>query len=113
MRLTQILLKWPRSRPNGNIWIGKDKMVRLVKPKDLNKMEKQIALEKKNSYACLNPYISPEEERIAMAARENIGPRPDQLLFRLRKKRAEVTSMAPTFAEDNLRHLAHNVSWEK
>ena len=32
---------------------------------------------------------------------------------RLRKKRAEVTSMAPTFAEDNLRHLAHNVSWEK
>lgn len=44
MRLTQILLKWPRSRPNGNIWIGKDKMVRLVKPKDLNKMEKQIAM---------------------------------------------------------------------
>ena len=38
--------------------------------------------EKKNSYACLNPYISPEEERIAVAARENIGPRPDQLLFR-------------------------------
>ena len=32
---------------------------------------------------------------------------------RLRKKRAEVTTMAPTFAEDNLRHLAHNVSWEK
>lgn len=88
-------------------------MVRVVKPHHLNKMNKQIEMEKKNSYACLNPYISPEEEKIAMASRENTGPRPDQLLFRLRKKRAEVTTMAPTFAEDNLRHLAHNVSWEK
>ena len=42
MRLSQILLKWPRQRPNGQIWIGKDKMVRLVKENDMNKMNRRI-----------------------------------------------------------------------
>ena len=23
MRLTQLLMMWPKKRPNGNIWIGK------------------------------------------------------------------------------------------
>ena len=44
MRLTQILMKWPRRRPNGNIWIGKDQMVRLVREKDLKKLNKQIEM---------------------------------------------------------------------
>ena len=35
MRLTQMLLKWPRRRLNGNIWIGKDQMVRLLWENDL------------------------------------------------------------------------------
>ena len=39
-----MLLKWPRRRPNGNIWIGKDQMVRLVKEKDLKKLNKQIEM---------------------------------------------------------------------
>ena len=38
--------------------------------------------EKKNAYVCLNPFISPEEERVAMEVREKTGVRADQLLFR-------------------------------
>jgi len=113
MRLSQILLKWPRQRPNGQIWIGKDKMVRLVKENDMNKMNRKINQEKKNAYACLNPFITPEQERIALAAREKNELRPDQLLFKLRKRKIEATVMAPTYCEDNIKHLAHNVSWEK
>ena len=37
-------MKWPRRRPNGNIWIGKDQMVRLVREKDLKKLNKQIEM---------------------------------------------------------------------
>lgn len=29
----------------------------------------------------------------------------------MRKKKIESTVMAPTFAVDNIKHLAHNVSW--
>ena len=44
MRLSQILCKWPRARPNGHIWTGKHRMVRLVKDHHLNKMNKQIEM---------------------------------------------------------------------
>ena len=37
--------------------------------------------EKKNSYAILKPYISPEEERIAMAARDTNEQKLEHLLF--------------------------------
>ena len=46
MRLSQILCKWPRNRPNGYIWSGKHQMVLKVKDKHLNSMEKQIAMVK-------------------------------------------------------------------
>ena len=76
----------------------------------------------------MKPYISPEEERIAMAARDTNEQKPEHLLFmcvhfkilvqqiksdtfRMRKKKIESTVMAPTFAVDNIKHLAHNVSW--
>ena len=61
----------------------------------------------------MRPFITPEEERIARSVREEKEPRADQLLFRLRKEKMESTVMAPTYAEDNIRHLAHNVSWER
>ena len=44
MRLSQILCKWPRKRPNGYIWSGKHQMVLKVKDKHLNYMEKQIEM---------------------------------------------------------------------
>jgi len=88
-------------------------MVEQVKDWHLVKMEKNIKMEKNNMHICLNPYITPEQERIAMKAREGVGLRTDQILFKMRKAKAEATVMAPTFAEDNIKHLTHNVSWEK
>ena len=42
MRLSQVLLMWPKKRPNGNIWIGKDRMVLKVQPWHTNRMERDI-----------------------------------------------------------------------
>ena len=61
MRLTQMLLKWPRRRPNGSIWIGKDQMVRLVREKNQKKLNKQIEM--------------------AMAARDTNEQKLEHLLF--------------------------------
>ena len=33
-------------------------------------------------------------------------------LVRMRKARIEQTAMAPTYAEDNIKHLMKNVKWE-
>ena len=33
-------------------------------------------------HICLNPYITPDQERIAMKTREGVGLRPDQILFK-------------------------------
>jgi len=113
MRLTQILAVWPRKRPNGHIWSGKHRMVEKVKENHLKAMDKNIKMEKANMHICLNPYISPEHERIAMKSREGVGLRPDQILFKMRKAKLEASIMAPTYAEDNIKHLAHNVPWKK
>ena len=34
-------------------------------------------------------------------------------LIRMRKARLEQTAMAPTHAEDNIKHLMSNVKWEQ
>jgi len=112
MRLSQILATWPRKRPNGHIWTGKHRMVLKVREQDIKTMDRQIKMEVANTHLCLNPFITPEQENIAMKAREQNSPRPDQVLFRLRKKKIESTVMAPTYAEDNFKQLVRNVSWE-
>jgi len=103
---------WPKKRPNGNIWIGKNRMVRNVEPWHMNALEKNIAREKKNIHMCLNPILTPEEERQSVPARQG-ALRVDQVLFRMRKARLEQTAMAPTHAEDNIKHLMSNVKWEQ
>ena len=44
MRLSLVLYKWPRSRPNGYIWSGKHQMVRKVREGHLAGMQKQIEM---------------------------------------------------------------------
>lgn len=112
MRLTQLLMMWPKKRPNGNIWMGKNKMVRTVEPWHMKALEKNIEREKRNIHICLNPILTPEEERQSVAARQG-ALRVDQVLFRMRKARIEQTAMAPTYAEDNIKHLMNNVKWEQ
>lgn len=87
-------------------------MVLKVKDCHMKSMDKDMKIEKANMHFCLNPYITPEQERIAMKSREGDGLRADQILFKMRKAKIEATNMAPTFAEDNVKFLAHNVTWE-
>jgi len=87
-------------------------MVLKVQPWHLNKMKKDIDREKKNTKLCMNPFITPEQERVATKAREGQGLRPDQILFKMRKARIEGTVMAPTYVEDQIKHMMHNVKWE-
>ena len=42
MRLTALLLTWPRNRPNGHIYLGKHKMVRKVTPGNMRVLDKDI-----------------------------------------------------------------------
>ena len=44
MRLSLVLYRWPRSRPNGHIWSGKHQMVRKVKEGHIAGMQKQIEM---------------------------------------------------------------------
>merc|ERR1719309_209226 len=57
---------------------------------------------------CLNPYVTPEQERIATKARRKTELREDQILFRMRKARIEATYMAPTEVEDAMSPLHPN-----
>ena len=34
-------------------------------------------------------------------------------MCRMRKARLEQTAMAPTYAEDNIKHLKANIKWEE
>ena len=42
MRLSALLLTWPRNRPNGHIYLGKHKMVRKVTPDNMRTLDKDI-----------------------------------------------------------------------
>jgi hypothetical protein len=112
MRLSLALFTWPKKRPNGNIWIGKNRMVLKVYDRNLKKLQESLDLEKRNIQICMNPYFTPEQERLVTEQRKKEGDQPEQLLFKLRKAKAEASCMAPTFAEDNIRHMQHNVPWD-
>jgi hypothetical protein len=42
MRLSQLLMVWPKKRPNGYIWSGKHRMVLKVQPWHLKGMDRDI-----------------------------------------------------------------------
>jgi len=111
MRLTPILLRWPKKRPNGYIWNGKHQMVRKVEPWHLKSMDKDIQREKRNVHLCLNPYLTPEEERVGTANREVL--RADTYQFKLRKSFIESTSWKPRYVEEGFESLQKSTKWER
>jgi len=94
MRLGVVLCKWPKSRPKGYIWSGKNQMVRNVLPKHAKQMEKDLEREKKNIFYCMHPAVSVEKERALyeqMDKEENL----DDLHFKYKKAFTEATTHAP------------------
>jgi len=109
MRLTNILFKWPKTRPNGSIWIGKDRMVGKVQPWMKTKMEREVEREKNNLFYCVNPAVSIEAEDAYFNHMNETGPRPNEVWWKLRKEKIENTYMAPIPLSDHYEPLnRHN-----
>jgi len=105
-------MKWPKKRPNGYIWNGKQQMVRKVQPWHIKSMDRDIEREKKNVHLCLNPYLTPEEERIGTANRE--VERMDTYNFMLRKSRIEGSyHWRPRYVEEGFASLQQSTKWER
>jgi len=94
MRLTFALLKWPKSRPAGNIWIGKNQMVRKVTPKHLRQIEEDVQREKNNIFYCMHPAASVEQERALFELMDKEENDQD-LKFKMHKALQEATFKAP------------------
>ena len=95
------MLKWPKKRPHGQIWIGKDRMVGKVYPWMKSRMELDVETQKKNLFYCLNPAVSIEAEDAYFKYINETGPTPGEVYFKLRKTRIESTYMAPIPLSDH------------
>ncbi len=112
MRLTLALLKWPKVRPNGHIFIGKYRMVRKVRDKHLEDMRRDIEREKANAFLCMHPAISWEREQRIMEKQEEEGPRQDQVWFRMRRARVEQQQrMVPVPLSEHFKSLRKEEKW--
>ena len=89
MRLTNILFKWPKKRPHGNIWIGKDRMVAQVQPWMKSRIQKNVENEKKNMFYCVNPAVSIQAEDAYFKYMNENGERPNEAWWKLRKNQVE------------------------
>ena len=109
MKLTSILLKWPKQRPPGNIWTGKNRMVDKVHPVMKSHMQRDVEREKNNLFYCVNPAVSIEAEDAYFKEKIKTGPRPNQEWWKLRKQLVESTKMAPIPLSDHYEPLnRHN-----
>ena len=109
MRLTNILFKWPKKRPHGNIWIGKDRMVAQVQPWMKSRIHKNVENEKKNMFYCVNPAVSIQAEDAYFKYMNENGERPNEAWWKLRKNQVEKTYMAPIPLSDHYEPLnRHN-----
>ncbi|CAH2230387.1 ribosomal protein 63, mitochondrial [Pararge aegeria] len=60
MKLTLCLLRRNRL-PNGNIFRGKDRLVKQVEPKHLRRLERSFVTEEQNMFYLRHPYLTEEE----------------------------------------------------
>jgi len=112
MRLGIVLCRWPKFRPAGNIWAGKNQMVRKVWPHHKRQIQEDIDREKKNIFLCMNPAASVEQERILY---EELEKEEDSksLLSKLNKAGAENTTFAPIPLNNHYETLNRTGTWQK
>lgn len=58
MRLFQVLCRY-RNTPNGNIYIGKRRIVKPVTFGDIQKLRNQLEIEEQNMFYLRHPYLTP------------------------------------------------------
>ena len=101
MRLTNILLKWPKVRPHGNIWIGKHRMVGKVDPVMKGHMKRDVEREKNNLFYLVNPAVSIEAESAYFQHLNENEPSAGEEWFKLEKQKVESSYMAPVPLSDH------------
>lgn len=111
MRLTLVLSRYPKCPPNGNIWIGKNKMVRKVLPKHMDEMHKNVEREKRNMAILLQPFLTKEQEaKCNEALVEEMGDA-KKLWFKMRKEQIESMHMAPVPLSEHFKSLNKEYKW--
>ena len=108
MKLTAILCRWPKKRPHGQIWIGKDRMVGKFLPHMKTKMEREVELEKNNIFYCLHPAVSLEAEDAFFKHRNETEPTNSQAWWKLKQAKIESTVMAPLPLSNHFDALNHH-----
>jgi len=111
MRLSLILAKWPKIRPNGNIWIGKHKMVLKVSDRRKGALLEDLEREKENMFYCLHPAVSKGEEKALYEKLAEDTPDPSKQWFKMRKYQVENSSMAPRPLSEHYNSLNKDLKW--
>lgn len=111
MRLSLVLSKWPKVRPTGHIWTGKHRMERKVEFWHKKNLVKDIEREKQNTFYCMNPAVTVDQERKLYETSEE--PRGDQLWFQMRKARLENSAYAPRPISTHYDTLKTTGTWQK
>lgn len=112
MRLGIVLCKWPKSRPPGNIWIGKNQMVRIVEPWHKKRIQKAIDQEKKNIFYCMNPAATVEQERALYRLMDQEEDPKDEA-FNSKKAYLESRKLAPLRLNGHYNILKGEGTWQK
>jgi len=112
MRLSMILAKWPKKLPNGNIWIGKYRMVHKPNKRSCAILNQDIQREKWNLKMVLNPAISREEEDKLFKELEEKSVDYPRLTFQMRKYKNECIRDAPMPLSQHYNNLRSNEGWE-
>jgi len=112
MRLGLVLFKWPKIRPPGNIWSGKNQMVRKVQPHHKRQIQEDIDREKKNIFLCMHPAATVEQERLLYEQLDKEED-PKTTLLKIHKAGEEAKKFAPLPLNGHYNSLNRSGTWQK
>jgi len=113
MRLTLVLSKWPKSRPKGHIWSGKDRMIpRMLEP-NRQRLMKQVEMEKSNMFYIIHPAVSFEAEDAFHRYMTSIQPSETDIKDMLERAELEATSLGPIPISDHYDVINRYNTFEK
>ncbi|XP_077296451.1 large ribosomal subunit protein mL63 [Arctopsyche grandis] len=93
--------------PNGNIWRGRNRLVRRVLPEHLNRLKARFETEERNMLFLRHPYLTVEEEIGHVQA---CGEKVNMLQLIINNRRAKFKKS--TLTEDILGSLNSSKAWD-
>ncbi|XP_017781056.1 PREDICTED: ribosomal protein 63, mitochondrial [Nicrophorus vespilloides] len=105
MKLFQALFR-RKGMPNGHIYRGKQRLVKEVTPRDMQKLRNEYAIEEKNMFYLRHPYLTMEESKGHAIALGKV----ERNLLAMKMKQKEFKDNVRL--EDRLNHLRFKESWD-